>query len=95
MIMWQAGDLAVAVRTAHCGCGLHKIERRKTYRVRHVGRGFLGEEDMIFLDVSPTQDEHYYPHDWFRREQKADRDIFKLADAPVPRPRVRELEPTH
>lgn len=87
MIMWAELDIAIAVRNDACGCGGHKVQNRKVYRVRHV-RKFMGE---VFLDVSqPGTPEHFYHHSTFRREQPATQDIFKLADAPVDK---RVLEP--
>ena len=95
MSMWQVGDIAVAVRSAECACGGHQIEHRKTYRVQEI----LCEDDSgdadVYLDVNPAPDCHFYPHYYFRREAKADKDIFKLADAPVPKDKVSKpvLEP--
>ena len=76
MVEWQVGDIAVAVRTATCGCGGHGIEERSVYRVGKVAVHPL--TDRVFLSVDGQG--HFFPHEFFRREQKTKiEDLFKLA----------------
>lgn len=82
MINWQVGDIAIAIGDHECPCGHHKIETRKAYRVQNLFlHPFDPREDNLYLDV--LTDGHAFHHSCFRKEQKADQDIFRLCDAPV------------
>ena len=88
MVDWEAGNIAIAIYTKTCGCGAHTIHERQTYRVLEVSLAPLSEHVILRI----TEEGHWWPHDYFRKEKPATTDIFKLAKAPV-KPKV--TEPTH
>lgn len=81
MIMWQPKDVAIAVRTSQCSCGEHGIKERATYRVHEIFKHPSTEE--VYISVSVPA--HFYPHDYFRREQPANTDVFSLAKRSKPK----------